>query len=277
MSKKPKTKEMHPSAFGLGDIAVSEDHYQRHMLTYEALALTARGLWDFAAAPEFDARSRGWVTPAKYQGACGSCWAHAAMGTIESRILKDGGLSVTLSEQQQISCNTQMKGCCGGSGTALLFYYTNKPFTLASVPYAEGKTRCPPTQRTKACKDLKGTPVGYLATGYYTVQRTIDAMKTSLTSHGPSYFRYDVWDDFYDFWQKSAAGTVYKQKSGNKLGGHAVLLIGWSDAKKAWLIKNSWGLNTGPNRDGTFWMAYDGHKNDLGFQMFNIAQLHATP
>jgi C1A family cysteine protease len=267
--------EMHPSEFGLGDRAVDDQHYDAHRMTYEALDSLSTAAWDIAAIPEFDARSRGWVTPAKNQGRCGSCWAHAAVGTIESRILKDGGPRYDLSEQQQISCNLTMQGCCGGSGSSLLFYYKNRPYLESSAPYAEGLTKCP-TQRTKTCGNLHGVPVKYLATGYYTVDHTVDAMKKSLTEHGPCYFRYDVYDDFYSHWTSAAAGSVYVQKTGNLLGGHAVLLIGWSDSKGAWLIKNSWGATTGPSHDGTFWMAYTGHAHDLKFQMFNIVALHKT-
>ncbi len=264
-----------PKLFGLGDRPVDEPHYKRHLKTNDALRMSNRGVWDLAPIPEFDARTRGWVTPAKNQGQCGSCWAHAAVGTIESRILKNGGPQYDLSEQQQISCNTTMSGCCGGSGSSLLFYYSNKPVLESSAQYGEGGTSCP-VERSKTCADIHGTSVNYLASGYYTVDRTVDAMKTSLTTHGPSYFRYDVWSDFYNYWSSGASGGVYKQASGNKLGGHAVLLIGWSDSKQAWLLKNSWGANTGLNGDGTFWMAYGGHANDLGFQMFNITDLAPT-
>jgi hypothetical protein len=50
-----------------------------------------------------------------------------------------------------------------------------------------------------------------------------------------------------------------------------VLLIGWDDSKGAYLCKNSWGRNDGPNGDGTFWIAYSGHAHSLGFQMSNFA------
>jgi C1A family cysteine protease len=269
------TIEMEPSRFGLGDVAVDEGHYSRHLMTYETLELLSDAAWNVIAIPEFDARTRDWVTPAKNQGSCGSCWAHAAVGTIESRILKEGGPHCDLSEQQQVSCNLDMHGCCGGSGSSLLFYQRHRPYTEASARYIEGATCCP-TERTRVCRDLHGVAVNYLATGYYTVERTPNAMKKSITEHGPCYFRYDVYDDFYDFWSHSPAGAVYGHKTGKKLGGHAVLVIGWSDARKAWLIKNSWGPNTGPNRDGTFWIAYAGHVADLNFQMFNIAQLKKT-
>jgi cathepsin L len=44
---------------------------------------------------------------------------------------------------------------------------------------------------------------------------------------------------------------VYSENvaSDNDGGGHAVVIVGWSDTKKAWLIKNSWGTDWG---DGGF-------------------------
>jgi hypothetical protein len=50
-----------------------------------------------------------------------------------------------------------------------------------------------------------------------------------------------------------------------------VLLIGWDDAKQAYLLKNSWGTTAGPNGDGTFWVAYSGHLRNLGFGMANFS------
>ncbi|CAN0375753.1 unnamed protein product, partial [Ectocarpus sp. 4 AP-2014] len=57
----------------------------------------------------------GWVTEPKNQKRCGSCWAFACAGTIESRILKEGGPQLDLSEQFQVSCNRDAHGCCGGN------------------------------------------------------------------------------------------------------------------------------------------------------------------
>ncbi len=259
-----------PREFGLGDLAVDDQFYDQHVLQIDTLRTLAPPGWE-TLPPAFDARSRRWVTPAKNQGACGSCWAHAAVGTMESRLLKEGYPAFDLSEQQQVSCNTTMSGCCGGSGQSLMFYKTNRPWREQDVPYAESSTSCP-TQRTKTCADFPGIGgIGYLATGFYTVDRTADAMKQSLVSDGPFYFRYDVYDDFYDYWSHGAPNDNYRQNIGGKLGGHAVLLIGWSDNRNAWLIKNSWGPDTGPNSDGTFWMCYNGHANDLKFQGFNLS------
>jgi C1A family cysteine protease len=264
-----------PAEFALGDEPVSEQYYLEHLLNYESLQALSLFKTDFEQAPVFDARDRGWVTKPKDQGRCGSCWAFATVGTIESRILKTNGPEYDLSEQQQVSCNLNMRGCCGGSGTALLFYGTNKPWLEASASYSEKTTACP-TERTKQCGDLSGSGVNYLATGFYTVEPKVATIKKSIVEHGPSYFRYDVYEDFFGYWQTVSPGKAYTQKTGARKGGHAVLIIGWSDVKKAWLLKNSWKSDQGPNQDGTFWLSYDGHANDLKIQMFNITTLSKT-
>lgn len=264
-----------PFGFGLGDLPVEEQYYKDHMLSVDSLEALATFKSEVAAARQFDARDRSWVTPAKNQGSCRSCWAFAAAGTIESRILKESGPEYDLSEQQQVSCNQYMDGCCGGNGRSLLFYCNNRPWLERNARYSEPRTRCP-TQRTKECSVFNCQGLKYLASGFYTVEKNIEAMKRSLVEHGPCYFRYDVHQDFGDFWTNGTPGQVYTQHEENKKGGHAVLIIGWSDVKQGWLLKNSWRSDGGPNKDGTFWMAYRGHANDLNFQMFNIASLVKT-
>lgn len=258
--------------FGLGDIALPEDDYAENQLTSDTLESLAENQWDLTALPEFDARTRGWVTDAKNQGVCGSCWAFAAVGTIESRILKEGGPQFDFSEQQLVSCNSLMYGCCGGSGSSLKFFQNDRPITEASVPYAEAGTNCP-TQRTIPCGSISGVDKPYLLSGFYTVQPNPAAFKMSLLTHGPSYFRYDVYSDFFTHWNTAPADAIYQNSGGSREGGHAVLLIGWSDSKQAFLLKNSWGKDGGPNDDGTFWMSYSGHANNLNLQMFNVSDL----
>lgn len=262
--------------YALGDEPVPADQYAKTELTFQALDAIGQHAWDLNTIPEFDARDRGWVTTAKNQGACGGCWSFAVVGTIESRVLKDGGPRLDLSEQQQISCNHDMRGCCGGSGTSLMFYYTHRPLLESEAGYAEASTSCP-TEHSIDCESLSGSGAPYLANGFYTVQQTVEAFKLSVLNHGPSYFRFDVYGDFFTYWNTAAAGSVYKQSAGSLQGGHAVLLIGWSESKRAFLLKNSWSTSGGPNHDGTFWLAYDGHINDLRRQMFNIVTLtHVT-
>ncbi len=50
----------------------------------------------------------------KDQEACGSCWAFATVGVLESNILIHDAVSRNLSEQYLVSCNTDGWGCDGG-------------------------------------------------------------------------------------------------------------------------------------------------------------------
>lgn len=148
------------------------------------------------------------------------------------------------------------------------------------MSYGESSTSCP-TESTVPCSNGSScTQVSNRVTDYHTVSATDPAqIKTSVYDEGPSYFRYDVYEDFQDFWSTAASGAVYKNANtahgNNYLGGHAVLIIGWSDSKNAYLCKNSWGTG-GPNRDGTFWIAISGHYKNLNFGMANFALTTST-
>lgn len=51
---------------------------------------------------------------AKNQGSCGSCWAFAAVGTLESNYYIKHGSRLLLSEQQLVDCTRNSYGCDGG-------------------------------------------------------------------------------------------------------------------------------------------------------------------
>jgi len=245
-----------------GDIALDDETYQKLMKPVEldrALSLP------FA----YDARNSGIVTSAKDQGDCGCCWSFTSVGAFESHLLKEGyeNMPIDLSEQQQCSCNDDMEGCCGGSMTALRYWETIGQDYDSCYPYGDSTTTCPPTESVVACKTTC-PKLPYRISNFHTVAST--QFKESLFTDGPSYFRFDVYEDFSTFWNSSSVGSVYTQKTGELKGGHAILLIGWDDSKGAYLFKNSWGQTGGPQGDGTFWMAYSGHTNDLNFQMANF-------
>ncbi|CAO2145023.1 unnamed protein product, partial [Urochloa humidicola] len=61
--------------------------------------------------PSVDWRAKGVVTPAKNQGTCGSCWAFAAVATMESaQAINTSRAPPVLSEQQLVDC---LGGCTG--------------------------------------------------------------------------------------------------------------------------------------------------------------------
>lgn len=243
------------SQFRLGDIPLSSEKYQKHLKVFPDLTVEP-----LPAA--YDAQNVGIVTPAKNQGNCGSCWAFACVGAMESHLQKAYNFGPEdLSEQQQVSCNYAMGGCNGGNSTAMLYWETTGPIYETCFPYVASEVDC----SVSSCDELN-----YRVVDWHTVQVSEMSFKTSLYNHGPSYWRFSVYYDFFTFWNTGSPGDVYVQSTGVYQGGHAVLLIGWDDSKGAYLCKNSWGTG-GPNDNGTFWIAYSGHDNNLGFGMSNFS------
>jgi C1A family cysteine protease len=89
---------------------------------------------------------------------------------------------------------------------------------------------------------------------------TVAQLKAALVTYGPLYVSFQITKSMDIF---SYTGGVYNRAASAtnpSIGYHAVLLIGWDDAKRAWLIKNSWGPWWGMN--GYMWHAYG--VNDVG-------------
>lgn len=213
----------------------------------------------------------GMVTPAKDQGYCGSCWAFCVVGVLESKILIAGGSSYDISEEQQVACDTDNFGCCGGYLDTLRFWETHSPMQESCTGYPDYTTSCP-TYTTVSCSNLESScsTLPYHTTGFYTVDASsIDQIKSTVTIDGPACLGFRVHYDFFTYWAYASPGAVYTNTVNDLRGGHMVPIIGWDDEKGAWLCKNSWGATDGPNGDGTFWIAYTGHANDLDFGVAN--------
>jgi hypothetical protein len=61
-----------------------------------------------------------------------------------------------------------------------------------------------------------------------------------IYTSGPVITAFDVYSDFFSY-----HGGVYSYVSGEKQGGHAVLIVGWNDLDSAFIVKNSWGTGWG--------------------------------
>ena len=93
-----------------------------------------------------------------------------------------------------------------------------------------------------------------IAFKYAAVEQTEQAIKETLLSGAAVAFGFNVYSSFYGSWVEDTVVMPIPKPGEELLGGHAILCIGYDDAKKAFLIQNSWGENWGIG--GKFWMPY---------------------
>lgn len=196
-----------------------------------------------AIADSKDWRDANVVTPAKDQGACGSCWAFSATETMESALaIATNSAPQILSPQQIVSCAPNPDQCggsggCDGSTQPLAFKYTSTAglTTEASYPY---------TARTGTCDESKIKPVAYNS-GYKELPvNDYTALMDAVANVGPVAISI------------AAGGFKFQIYGGGVLSNcndyvmdHAVQLVGYGtdSGKDYWLVRNSWGANWGEN------------------------------
>jgi C1A family cysteine protease len=90
----------------------------------------------------------------------------------------------------------------------------------------------------------------------YARLQTIADMRACLANGYPFVFGFTVYDSFESRTVAKTGVVPMPKKSKEKvLGGHAVLAVGYADAQKRFLVRNSWG--TGWGMKGYFTIPYD--------------------
>jgi len=190
----------------------------------------------------FDWRNLGGMTPVKNQGGCGSCWAFAAAGALESQVQIYSGLEENISEQAVLSCNTYGEGCGGGwMSTAYDLWMDYGAVRESCMPYHEVDTD--PCVQTSC--DVAAT-----LDNYYYVGEDVNAIKTAALN-GPVAVAMAVCGGFETY-----TGGCYEDVCTEI--NHGVVIVGWDDTmcggQGAWIIKNSWGPAWGV--DGYMYIKY---------------------
>jgi C1A family cysteine protease len=210
--------------------------------------------WDWRAAT-YNGQTGDWTTPIRNQANCGSCYAFAPLGSIESLIkIKQGnlGYSIDLSEQFIVSCGTEWMGTyidgCDGAYSPGPYEFITTYGTLpeSCFPYVSGSGSVPPC--SDKCSNWEDLIIQI--DGWHTVASDITSIKNALVQHGPLVAGMIVYDDFFDY-----SGGVYEHPGSDPDPmNHAVVIVGYDDAQNCWICKNSWGTFWG--EDGWFKILY---------------------
>jgi len=186
----------------------------------------------------FDWRDSGGVTPIRNQGGCGGCWAFATVGPLECNIKIKDGVSVDLSEQYLISCNSDDWGCDGGWWAHAYHQYKKDPCNdLGAVP----ESQFPYTARDVACNcpyDHTYMIYNWAYIGNSYTVPSIDAMKQAIVDHGPISVGVVATSAMQAY-----NGGIFNVAGGGEIN-HGVVLVGWDDNQGdsgIWIMRNSWG------------------------------------
>ncbi|XP_051013665.1 LOW QUALITY PROTEIN: cathepsin K-like [Acomys russatus] len=193
--------------------------------------------WEGRVPDSVDYRKKGYVTPVKNQGECGSCWAFSSAGALEGQLKKKTGKLLTLSPQNLVDCVSENEGCGGGYMTrAFRYVQVNGGIDSEDAyPYVGQDESCMYNATAKAakCRGYREIPVG-----------NEKALKRAVARVGPVSVAIDASLTSFQFYSR---GVYYDENCDRENVNHAVLVVGYGIQKrnKHWIIKNSWGESWG--------------------------------
>jgi C1A family cysteine protease len=192
--------------------------------------------------------------PVVDQGQLGSCTGNAIAGAHQFDQLKQGLLPAFAPSRLFIYYNERvMEGTVNEDAGAMIrdgiktigkqgvCPETNWPYIISKF------TQKPPASCFTIAKK-------HCAVQYRRIARTLPQMKGCLAEGYPFVFGFSVYASFEDP-QVAKTGIVpLPDPTEELLGGHAVLAVGYDDAKHVFIVRNSWG--TGWGMKGYFTMPY---------------------
>eukprot|EP00952_Eustigmatos_sp_NYUAD-ZCMA_P010578 43236-Eustigmatos_ZCMA.PRE.1 len=151
--------------------------------------------------------------------------------------------------------------CMGGRGACSEKLYAYDVLLWANEP--------PPECTAEAFKNR--------AKIYARVSKNQHDLESCLAAGVPVVFGFFVYESFTDpnGVAKTGIMTMPDTKKEAKLGGHAVVLVGFNRYKRQFLVRNSWGLKFGVR--GYIYMPYELLLSDMTFDFWSMSMVSTPP
>ncbi|KAL3882302.1 hypothetical protein ACJMK2_028663 [Sinanodonta woodiana] len=165
-----------------------------------------------------DWREKGYVTPVKSQGQCGSCWAFSATGSLEGQNFRKTGALLSLSEQQLVDCSTEFGnlGCHGG--------WMSQSFEYIKMYGIETEQEYPYKAADQLCK-YKSSKAVAKDTGCMDIESGNElALQQAVATIGPIAAAIDASRTSF---QQYAGGVYEDDECSSTNLNHAVLVVGY--------------------------------------------------
>lgn len=204
----------------------------------------------------YDLRTQNRLTAIRDQGGCGSCWAFASIGSLESSLMP--GQPSDFSENNLKNLSGFDFGACSGGNRTMASAYMARwagPVNETADPYnlSNGNYSPPNLAQAASVQDIAFVPDRSGPTDNA-------AIKQAVMTYGAMYTTYYHDDTCYN------PATYSYYYTGGQYANHAVCIVGWDDsydktrfktaapANGAFIARNSWGTWWG--QSGYFYISY---------------------
>lgn len=221
----------------------------------------------------FDPRTAGYLPPIRLQQ-CDNCWAYATIGILEVSYIRNHPIpdpsTIALSAQQLVDCSGAGNCATGKPHLALQYLQSNFVATAAAYPDTGHQGACRLPSSTVAGAPPLAAGIHALSWGPADVDAgitgiaLIPSIKTAIAQYGAVTSQVcsagGFGSFFLDVQTKDSVFHGIPSDPANTCHDHVIMIVGWDDAKNAWLVRNSTGRKWGYL--GYAWVSYD--TNNIG-------------